>query len=335
MAHDITDQDNLFTVHRPAWHGLGQVLTDYPTRAEAQAIAHPWNPISEPVYRRVLGVDPLTEEPFEAFEEIEGSKLNVRSDTGYALGVTTDTFEPVTNDEMYDIAEAVEGGAAGSVRYETGGSLKGGSKVWLLLRLKDPLVVPGDPAGATVPYYALQNAHDGSGAFRGQATMTRVVCNNTAHAADLDARARGTEFVFRHTRNVKDRIEQAKQALAGWRESIEGWKIVSEDLINQSVGPQARVLFIEQFIPAPPPHMASERVMENVHNARGQLKNILDSVTCDGISHTAYGLVQAVTEYENHFRVARSKETRFKRTYLDRSTIIADAVKLAREVATV
>lgn len=345
MGHEITERDGTFTVREPAWHGLSTVLTDYPTREEAQKIAHPWEPVSEPVYRRVPRVVPhlhtedchyacsLTGDLEEVYEEIEGSKLMARDDDGYPLGVVNTSFEPVSNSEMYDIAEAIEGDDPDSVMYETGGSLKGGAKVWLLLRLKEPLLINGDPKGATIPYYALQNDHTGGGAFRGQSLMTRIVCDNTSQMADLEARQRGTEFVFRHTKNVKDRIEQAQRALAGWRESVERYNALMERLLDVRVGEDRQAEYIERFIPEPPPSMASARVLNNVAEARHSLRTILDSVTCAQVNHTAYGLVQASIEYGEHFRAARSKESRFKRAYLDRSQITADALALALDVA--
>src|SRR3546814_11961082 len=39
MAHEITATDNLFSVREMPWHGLGTVLSEYPTRDEAKAIA--------------------------------------------------------------------------------------------------------------------------------------------------------------------------------------------------------------------------------------------------------------------------------------------------------
>ena len=53
MSHNITERDGVFTVREPAWHRLGEVLPDYPSREQAQKIAHPWEPVSEPVYRKV------------------------------------------------------------------------------------------------------------------------------------------------------------------------------------------------------------------------------------------------------------------------------------------
>ena len=339
MSHEIQSTDGVFSTRSPMWHGLGHVLTDYPTIEEAKKLAHNWEPVEEPVYRRVPGQpvwDPFTgrtTHSADTFEEVADHKAIVRSDTSDLLDVQNDTYEPVLNQTMYDIAEAIEGEAKGSVMLETGGSLDEGRKVWLLVRLRDPLLVNGDPHGATVPYFALQNAHDGSGAFRGQATMTRIVCANTSKVADLDAQTRGTECVFRHTKSVHDRIEEAKAALAGWRESVAVWQEMTEHLNGLRVGHEQREAFIEEFIQMPPPHVASERVRNNVLTARDQMRLILDGPTCEGIGHTAHGLVSASIEYLNHYRRARSEETRFKRVYLDRNQIVTDAVEIAQKVA--
>ena len=331
MAHHITERDGVFTVREPAWHGLGEVLPDYPSREQAQKIAHPWEPVSEPVYRKVPYIDGygVLREKYEPIDEYQAM---VRSDDGYTLGVVSDTYELVGNSEMYDIAEAVESGDPDSVMYETGGSLKGGRKVWLLLRLKEPLKIDGDPKGDTIPYFALQNAHDGSGAFRGQSIMTRIVCDNTSGMADLEARQRGTEFVFHHTKNVKARIEQARKALEGWRESVQAYNRLMNHLAGVEVTDPMRELFIEQFIPTPPPHMYSARVATNIENARSTLRTIYSSVTCRDTANTAYGVVQGAIEYNQHYRKARNAESRFKRAYLERSAVTADAVQLVTDL---
>lgn len=331
MAHHVTERDNLFTTRTPAWHGLGTVFPDHPTREEAQKIAHNWEPITAPIFseRPIVGEDgDLT----TVMEEVEGFKSVVRSDTSDVLGVVSESYTPVNNSEMYDIAEAIEGEAKGSVMYETGGSLKGGSKVWLLIRLRDPLIIGGDDATATIPYYALQNNHDGLGSFRGQATMTRIVCDNTAQVADLDARARGTEFVFRHTRNVKDRIEEARAALAGWRDSIATYRLLAEHLASEPISRSEARLFIESFIPEPMEHIVTERVRNNIDRSREAWWQFYNDQTTERLQNTRWGLVQASVEYLNHGKRAHTKESRFKRSYLDRSELTQQAMKIAQAV---
>lgn len=367
--HEITSTDNMFSVREMPWHGLGTVLSEYPSRDEAQSIAHPWEPVTAPVYRAVPGFTegvlaecghflpsdqceacPTTwaeePQPTVRYEAIEGTQevvwqdnLGVNSgNNGAHIGVTNDTLGIVTNSEMYDIAEAVAG-LGGDVRYETGGSLRGGRQVWLLLRLDEPLVLKGDPNGATLQYFALQNNHDGGGSFRGQAINTRIVCANTSRMADMSAKASGTEIVFRHTKNVKDRIEEAKQALAMWRTSVDEWKVFNEHLLTMRVTDAQREEFIERFVPAPEAAIVSKRVLTNIENARGDLRTIFASETSEGVKNTAYGLVQGAVEYSQWFRSTRGKsdqdraENLFRRSFLDRDRLVQSAARMAQDVA--
>jgi phage/plasmid-like protein (TIGR03299 family) len=215
--------------------------------------------------------------------------------------------------------------------FETAGSLDGGRKVWTLVRLEEPIKVGGDPRGETIPYFALQNSHDGSGAFRGQATMTRIVCANTARVADMDAQARGTEFTFRHSKNVGERVEQARDALAGWRESLEQWKNLSEKLISQKLQPLAAAEFLDRFIPMPPENIISERVKKNITSDRSKWMESYQGITGEGLMNTSYGLVQASIEFLNWHRKANSAENRFKRSFLTRDGMVQRAVELSND----
>jgi phage/plasmid-like protein (TIGR03299 family) len=203
MNHQITSTDSTFSVREMPWMGLlngeVKVLEDYPDRAEAQAIAHPWDPIEQPVFRRTITMS--DEGPVSSFEEIPGEKELVRSDNGDHLSVVASTRGTVTNSEMWDVAEAI-GGQEG-VRYETAGSLDGGKKVWILMRLDEPLQIKGDPNGGTLAFFALQGGHSrDSGAWRGQGINTRIVCANTSSWADVEADRNGHCFNFRHSSKV-------------------------------------------------------------------------------------------------------------------------------------
>ena len=331
MAHGITAQDGMYTVRQPAWHRLGVVLPEYPTREEAQALSMPWDPVTVPVFTEEPILDPQAG-PMTDFHEVPGYRAVQRSDTGATLGVVSDTYEPVSNTEMWDIAEALEGESSGDVMFETAGSLRGGSKVWILIRLKRPLLLKGDEETATIPYYALQNSHDGSGSFRGQATVTRIVCQNTAQLADIETKQRGTSFTFRHTRNVGDRIEEARDALAGWRESVEAYRMLAEHFADERISIDQAGEFVERFIPDPPPATATDRVMRNAAEARGQWRGIYMGEANERLLGTRWGLVQASVEYLQWARKAHSEETRFQRSMLTQSRLMQDAMDLAKAV---
>lgn len=338
MAHEITKTDATFSVREMPWMGLldGQVhvLPEYPTREEAQALVHPWEPVSEPLYRQVAFIDEAGEPRtrFEPVPTVGNFRSDINDASGY-LGPVSESFVTVKNGELWDVAEAIQGGPSSDVIYETGGSLAGGKKVWILIRLADPLEIKGDPNGRSIPFYCLQNAHDGSGAFKGSATQVRIVCANTLRQADLDAEARGTEFTFRHSKNIGERIDQAKEALQGWRESIEEYRRLAEFMLGEEVGYHAEREFVERFIPEPLSTMTSDRVKNNIERARDEWWEVYQSQTCEGIRGTAWGLLQASSEWSEHVRRANTAESRFRRAMLDRNSIVADAKDLALEAA--
>lgn len=331
MSHEVTNSDGMFTVRQAAWHGLGTVFEDYPSRAVAQAIAHPWEPQQEALYRRYSLVD-TNDVEHETYTQVDGWLANVRDDDHTELGVVPKSYNLVNNSTLWDVAEALEN-SGDDVMYETGGTLRGGAMVWILVRLKEPLIVKGDKRGETIPYFALQNSHDGSGAFRGQATMTRIVCANTSRVSDMEAKARGTEFTFRHSKNVQDRISEAQEALSGWRTSLTDWQEKMEQLIAAKVDSSNERRFLQRFIQMPPKNLISDAVEQNVLKAREQWKECYQGITGEGLEGTAYGLVQASIEYQEWYRRANNSESRFKRSFLTKNSIVAVATELALQAA--
>lgn len=336
MAHEITNTDNMFSVREMPWHGLGAVLPEHPSREEAQSIAHPWEPVEDVVYTRQVTVG--EHGPVEEYVPLDTHKLIVRSDNHQPLGVVNDTYGIVKNSELWDVAEAV-GSIGSDIEIETAGSLEGGRKVWALLKLAEPFTIKGDPQGETLAYLALQNAHNASAAFRAQAINTRIVCANTSAAADTEAKRNGYEFTFKHSKNVKDRIDDAKAAVAMWREGVDQWRQAMEHLTTVRVSDAQRETFVQQFQPMPPERLTTDRVRGNVERAREELRTILHSQTQIDISHTAYGLVQASLEWMQHERAVRGKdsrgrmESRFKRSMINLDDFGADVIELAQTAA--
>lgn len=342
MGHNITDTDKTFSVREMPWMGLldGRVtvLEDNPTREQAQALVHPWEPVEMPVYREV----PVIAEDgtlSTRFEKVEGFKSLERSDNGHVLDITPESFGVVTNNDLWDVVEAV-GSIGKDIAIETGGSLEGGRKVWALLRMAEPIHIKGDPNGATLPLLAFQNSHAaGVMAFRAQALNTRIVCANTSAAADAEAKRHGYQFTFKHSKNVGERIEDAKAAVGMWREGITVWQNAMEVLAATRITAEQREEFVQRFQPMPPNHLITDRVRNNVEKARQELRVVLESETCDAIKDNAFGLFQAGIEWSQHVRKVKGKdegtrmESYFKRSMFSDSGLRKATLDLAREVA--
>lgn len=322
MAHEF---DTGFSVRKPMWHGLGTVINEYPESwDEARRIAGLlWEPKEVPLY--------VPTSDGEGYREVEAHKAIVRDDNHLVLGTVGKDYRLVSHAEMGEIVEVLLDQP--NVKFETAGSVREGRNVWVLAKLDEPFQVPGDPS-LTLPYFAFLNSHDGTGALKVLYVDIRIVCWNTFSAANIQGDRTGAQFSFRHTTNIRDKIEDAKKALQGLRDETREWLAIAESLSLLKITSTQRELFIREFIPAPPEGLISDRVRNNIEEARGALRSILnDSPTTEGIRGSAYGLVQAAGEYLDHVRRYRSTDTYLGRTLLRPEPLKAKAAQLAREVA--
>lgn len=295
--------DDGFSVREPMWHGLGTVLEDYPDRETAfPASGQDWSVKSAPIYATGISTWPTP---------IDGHFAAFRSDTGQVLAVHQDSYEVLQNSEGWDLAEAIVDQDS-ALRFETAGVLKGGKVCWVMLR-DEPFQVSGDDS-KTLPFMLVSWAHDGSAAMVATATNIRVVCWNTLSFA-LEGGQQ--QLKFRHTRNVRDRIEDAKAAVSGMRENTRLYRNLAESLAATKVDSYDIREFQQKLLPIP--FDAKPAVMNRVMDNRNKLVSILTSptvVNSNSGEYTAYDLLQAGVEYLDYAKAARSDETRFNRVFL-------------------
>ncbi len=319
--------ENMFSVRQMPWHREGTILEDYPGDwAEARKLAGlDWDPITTEVYALV----DLNADGSPRYEPIDGWKCIARSDNGSVLSLNRDTYTLIDHGEMGEIVEAVL--AQPGVKWETAGVLDSGRSVWCLALLDEPITLPGD-ASPTLPYLAITNRHDGTGACALRATAVRIVCANTFRAAELEGERTGTTFSFVHKSGWRSRIDEARQAVTGARTEMRRYAELAEELLGIPITPRQRELFVTQFIPMPPQVLITDRVARNVEEARKAVRLLFDSATNEQIAGTGYGLVQAAGEYLDHVRRAHSWETRLNRTLIRPEPLKHRALTLVREI---
>lgn len=319
--------DTGFMVREPAWHGLGVVLDDYPGRDEAMRLAgHDFI-----VEEQAVTVGGIEAKGWKALTKSVPAEIRDEDPThGNILNITKESYGTVQNSVGWDIVDALVGEGA---KYETGLTLRDGAVCCVLAWLDEPVTIPGDNS-PVLPFVNVAWTHDGSGAITSRATSIRVVCWNTQSAAEAQGKRLGTDFTFRHTKNVMARIEDAKMALQGVRLAHAEYVELASELATIPITAAQREVFVTEFIPMPPEALLSDRVMGNVEAARQGVRALFDGPTVpDDHRFTAYGLHLAGGEYLDHLRGARSPETRFGRSLLRNEPAKAKLTRLIREVA--
>ena len=303
--HEITKTDNVVLAGEPAWHGLGTVVESAPTPSEALGLA---------------GLDWQVETwPMMAFGpegdrvEAEGHYATVRTDTGSVLGAVGRNYEPIQNRELAEFAEALaEQGDV--VRCETAGSIRGGKRVWFLLRGAS-FSVRGD--GETVPYILVANGHDGTCAMRCIPTSVRVVCSNTLHLVlpgKSGSLGRDAGFVVRHSGDVAGKVEAAKRALQLYGRSLESSREVMASLASRSVTrKQVQDFWLDVYqrvqspVPADP-RTAGEKMQRTLaERAMGKMAERFDAERGDGCDASGWLAFNAVSGWLQHDRPVQAK----------------------------
>ena len=217
MAHEIffnehTGKHSFFSVKQKAWHGLGQIVQDYPTSEEAIKFAGlDYEVVKSPLYTTVgngmaVGADGMVSSERQII--VPNQYATMRTDNNTVFGVVGRDYEIVQNRDAFAFFDAIVGGGDGII-YETAGALGNGEHIFITAKLPDYIRV-GNGDDVTEKYLFLTTAHDGSGSITAAFTPIRIVCQNTLSAAlgDMSHTVR-----IRHTSGAKDRLEQAHRIM--------------------------------------------------------------------------------------------------------------------------
>ena len=322
--------ERMFAVRQPTWHGLEELLQEPPSIEVAPALAgHAFKVNREPLYRQVIQPDGTA--LYSLYEEVE---LNVRDDTGLVLDAVPAERVEIQPQEMWDLIEWMLQHVP-NLQLETAGTLNQGKNIWALLKRDQPLTVKGDPQGDTLPFLCLQNGYVKDQAFRLQQIFTRVVCWNTSQLADVEAERNNFNYSLHHTQNLWERIEEVKDALLQWEAETLAWQAAKEHMATVKVTPAQTSWFVDEFLPMPHVALTSERVKENVELARIELISEMFSERGTGLEHTALGLFEAASSWNEHIRKAQTPQSRFKRAVLSRDSVLTSARELALASASV
>ena len=303
--------ESMFSVREKPWHGLGIIVNEAPTSADALRLAGlDWNVVQEPVFTGWK-------------EPVEGYRVNLRDSDRKVLGVVSDRYKVVQNVDAFSFTDSLLGKG---VRYETAGSLQEGKKVCLLARLPREYIISGERIS---PYLVFSNTHDGSGSVKVAVTPVRVVCNNTLNLA-LDTAKRSFSMV--HTGNIQDKIKEARDTLFMAEEYMDSLAAEFEQLRRQKMTDAQIKEYIELLLPMEEEPTPVQK--KNIIRLReDMMKRYYDAPDLQRVGKNAYRFVNAVSDFATHSsplrRTANYNENLFNRT-IDGNPLIDRAYQLVK-----
>ncbi|SEM06363.1 DUF932 domain-containing protein [Halomonas daqiaonensis] len=311
MAHQI---EHMAYVGDTPWHGLGQQLSRHqPLEVWRQQAGMDWHIEASPV--RFIADDAGHLGSIHSFPE---QKVLYRSDTRAPLSVVSQRYKVVQPEEVLEFYRDLTEYAG--YELETAGVLKGGRKFWALARSGLGAAIKGqDQVNA---YLLLATSCDGSLATVATPTSVRVVCNNTLTIA-VDGMAQGVKVP--HSTEFRPQLvkQQLGISVAQWDDFMVRMKTLAERRVTRS---EAQAYFQSVICnaeapladPAGLPNVRALNRVQALYQGEGR-----GSQLCTA-RDTAWGLLNAVTEYVDHEKRARSNDYRMDSAWFGQGASLKD-----------
>lgn len=233
-----------------------------------------------------------------AYVEVPRFRTTVRSSDRSALGIVSEKYGVIQNAELAALADAIAG--EGNAWCHTAGSLDEGRRVWFLMQIPGQIWIEGD-ASPIDQFFLLNTRHDGTAACRLQFTPVRVVCNNTLTMAIEGGKDAG--FSLRHSENVADHLETARDAMASAVRYYEGFRDVAGRLARATYTAEQVKALAEYLFPGREDGTAAAITV----SYREAIQGLFDGGKGHaGIRGTAWAAVNAVAEFVDHGRNHRA-----------------------------
>ncbi|MBC3884059.1 DUF932 domain-containing protein [Undibacterium griseum] len=296
MAHLL---ESMAYVNDVPWHGLGNQLTaKQPIDVWAQQSGMAFEIRESPVRFMADSIGALG-----AIMTFPEQKVLYRSDTKAALSVVSQRYRVVQPREILEFYRDLT--EISGFELETAGVLKEGRKVWALAKTNQSATFKGNDV--VNGYLLLATACDGTLATTAQFTSIRVVCNNTLAVALQNGS--GAVKVPHSTQFDPQAVKkQLGVSVAAWDSFMYRMKTLSERKVKTH---EAMNFFLRVFTDPTDTSgaLANERAMkavQSLYDGQGKGAELASS------KGTAFGLLNAVTQFVDHERRARSTDHRLE-----------------------
>lgn len=300
MSHELTTTDGrvefaYLEADGTPWHGLGQPMA-------ADAGIDDWK--REAGMAWSIGSSRVRYGDETNFRVINDQVVLYRSDSKAPLGIVSSRYQVVQPGEVLEFFRNIV--KAGGLELSAAGTIYGGKRFWATAKIGD--ASPTGLADKIGGYLLLSTSADGSLATEARLTSVRAVCKNTLAMA----RADGKPALRVSHRSAFD-ADAVKTSMGLNHAAWAAFKHNVVRLANVSMHEEHAAEIVGHLFAVGTGQLAADKAREtagfkkvlSLFNGAGMGSEL------DGAAGTAWGLLNAVTEYADHHVRARTDEHRF------------------------
>lgn len=287
-----------------AWHSSGQAIDEQ----DVDNIA---------AWTKQAGMDWTADPSAMTYYDPTGNLRTVpdrfilmRSDTGAYLGDVSDRYHTVQPSECLEFFRDFVG--VGGMKLSAAGTLDGGRRFWATAKIQD--IAPVSMQDRIGMFVLMHTSCDGSRATEIIVSSVRVVCQNTLAAARRNARQTAK---FSHKRRFDAEQAKSMMGLLQIEQTVKDFESNMIQLANTPISVDKSDDFLVKLLQGSMVQMKSDD--DDKVRASAAYRNIMNlfkdgaarGSDLEGVRGTAYGMLNAVTEYADHYTRGRTAEARF------------------------
>jgi phage/plasmid-like protein (TIGR03299 family) len=221
----------------------------------------------------------------------------VRTDNGQYLGAVGNRTSPIQPIDFYSMAQSLIDSTGG--RITSGITLDNGAVIGISFTLDKREYVSGDVVALN---FLMLTSYNNSYAILGRAISHRFACLNQLPSSTK-------LFNIKNTIGNVERLSVATKMLSYYGQEMRDFDQKMKLLVDHKINDSRAMDWFGNLLPAPKEDsQRSNTRYDNIKDEFGMLLNQGLGVRYQGVRGTAYGALNALTEYCNHERSTRVKE---------------------------
>lgn len=219
--------------------------------------------------------------------------------------VVSDKFEIIQNREAFDFVNYM----GDEFSFEKAGETESGM-VYVIGKLPEVNIL-GD---AFTPHVLFRNGFNGKIKITAAITPLRMVCQNQFNFAFKNA---ANAVTIRHVRNAEAKLEEARETLRMTADYMEQLTIMAEHFATMKISKDKMEKVVNYLFPLPDDTRINPFKRRNLENQRAAFLKAHEQEDNRNFRGTAWGLINAYTDFITHKEPAGKREDRFEGKFVN------------------
>lgn len=235
----------------------------------------------------------------------------VRTSDGHPYDVISDKFEIVQNREAFDFVNYI----GDDLQFEKAGETENGM-VYIIGKLPEVNIL-GDKF---VPHVIFRNGFNGKIKITAAVCPLRMVCQNQFNFAFKNA---NNAITIRHVRNAEAKLEEAKETLRMTADYMAQLNAMAEHFATLKITGDRMERVVRYLFPIPDDTAINPFKRKNLEDQRAAFLRAHEQEDNQNFRGTAWGLVNAYTDFITHKEPAGKRSDRFEGKFVNTTFKVA------------